>query len=60
MDEDGQMATPPKHVLVIRQQYSSIWKSPPTELPAYPGEGSSPLQASGGSIRTPWVPRLLL
>jgi len=28
-------------------------------LPIFPGEGLSPLQASGGSNRTPWVPRFL-
>ncbi len=50
------MTKPPKHVFVKRPQYSCSWRSPVTELPSYPGEDSSPLQASGGPIRTPGSP----
>ena len=56
MDEDGQMAIPPKQVFMIRLQYLFTWRFPRTELSVYPGEGSSPLQASGGPIRTPGSP----
>jgi hypothetical protein len=56
MDEDGQMAKTPKHIFMIRHQYSLTWRSPLTELSAYPGEGPSLLQASGGPIRTPGSP----
>ncbi len=50
------MTKPSKQGFVKRPQYSFTCRSPLTELPAYPGEGSSPLQASGGPIRTPGSP----
>lgn len=56
MDRDGQMAKPLKHGLVKPDQFSITWRSPLIELPASPGEGSSPRQASGGPIRTPGSP----
>lgn len=56
MDKEGQMPLPPKHVFMMRHQYLLIWRFPLTELSVYPGEGSSPLQASGGPIRTPGSP----
>lgn len=50
------MTKPPKHIFVKQPQYSCTWRSPLTELPAYPGEGSSPLQSSGGPLCTPGSP----
>lgn len=50
------MTKPPKHVFVKRPQYSFTRRSPLIELPPFPGEGSSPLQANERPIRTPGSP----
>ncbi len=50
------MTKSPKHGVVKRPQHSFIRISPLIELPASPGEDSSPLQASRGPIRTPGSP----